>query len=231
MSGAIEPIDECKVFGEGLVYFFYGRPAYKVRIEEGLRFAEDYLPIALIFASEAVGDPARAFPFDSGAFASGAFDSIRHKKIPLASFELEPSFDGVRRSVTAFFETNRRYLLGEVTNRGLPNNMDDPEARSHYALIEGASDDSIDDRRYTVEVQSRELVLLSSAIAIIMPHKWLKSVAVKKFASENPSVKLISYAKYKGTTVSGSHAVIFEHAYDYLLKGGYIQEDEYEDQV
>jgi hypothetical protein len=58
-TGILEPRD-CSVFGEPLIYFFYGRPVYRSRkhgTSPDTRF--DYCPVCLVFKPGALSSLAR----------------------------------------------------------------------------------------------------------------------------------------------------------------------------
>ena len=51
-GGRIEP-SECRIFGEPLAYFFYGRPAYRIA-GQGVIKAEAFCPFCFVFRPELV---------------------------------------------------------------------------------------------------------------------------------------------------------------------------------
>src|SRR4051794_19000935 len=65
----------CDVYGEPLVYLFYGRPAYRRAWSGGATTNLDYARICLILRDDVTAHAHRILPFDSGGFNrySGAF--------------------------------------------------------------------------------------------------------------------------------------------------------------
>lgn len=221
------PPEQCKVFGEWLVYLFYGRPAYKVHIDyPEQRLTDEYLPVAMVLDPGCVAAVRRAFPFDSGAFHGGAYSGVLHKHARLTDFELEPSVESARKVVGAFFGSNENYLLGQASVGRLPDAFDDPEANAHRALITGGTEVDVDDRRYTIEIQTEEAITLAPFLrAVVMPHTWLKSESVQAFLRDFPTVEPLTYARYHGASITAAHAVIFERIYDYLSENDLLPED------
>jgi hypothetical protein len=99
-SHALEP-QQCPVFGEKLVYLFYGRPAYKSRIAPGESIA--LCPICFVFKPHTLSsDFARIFPCDSCAL-QGEFFKPTLGSADLMNLELDPTIDSIRRYVDLFF--------------------------------------------------------------------------------------------------------------------------------
>jgi hypothetical protein len=220
---SIRAVKACGVFGDHVVYLFYGRPAYKVAVNEDQRATDDYLPVAVIVKPDAVRRVKRAFPFDSGAFHDGAYGTVMHHQLGLPDFELGGSLGTVRRLVKAFFGTNGHYVLGECRLQGKPDSFDHPEACALFALIDGPTNVLIDDRRYTLEVQTEDPISLADDVsAIVMPHTWLKSATMKSFLRDHPHVEPLTYARFRGAQVSALHAAIFERVTEYLHKNDYL---------
>jgi hypothetical protein len=62
----------CKVFGEPLLYFFYGRPAYRDASQTSPTRDVGFYPICFVFRPGTIAKGAkRLYPFDSGASQSG----------------------------------------------------------------------------------------------------------------------------------------------------------------
>jgi hypothetical protein len=119
--------------------------------------------------------------------------------------------------VKAFFGTNARYVLGEAIAGREPDPFDHPEAHAHFALISGATKIDIDDRRYTIEVQTEDQIELSPGLlALVMPHTWLRSTTIQNFLKRHSSVVPLTYARFRGMSVAASHAVILEKVREHL---------------
>jgi len=100
----------CNVFaGEPLLYFFYGRPSYRVNSNEPPTSLDHYLPVCMLFRAESVQPIKRIFPFDSGACDNELYDNALHRDMNLEDFGLEPSPDTPGR-VISFFLALRKII-------------------------------------------------------------------------------------------------------------------------
>ena len=94
----------CPVFAEDLLYFFYGRPAYRVTEEPMSKSSA--LPVVLLFDPQIVDSGKRLFPFDTGAFHANRLDNWMDPEMKLPHFEMECGSDAVLRFVAALYESN-----------------------------------------------------------------------------------------------------------------------------
>ncbi|MFL9503904.1 hypothetical protein ACJMQP_27975 [Rhodopseudomonas palustris] len=221
-TGEIKALKKCPVFGEYLTYFFYGRPAFKVEIENPeQRIIDDYLPAALVLKASAISRVKRIYPFDSGAFAGEYYRGAHHADAKLEDYLLDPTINSAKKVVGAFFETNSRYFFGDCIKTCTVNPFDAPEVHAHFELISGSTGVEVDDRRYTIEVQTEEEIDLSSSLlAFVIPHAWLASESVQDFLRLHPSVLPLSYSRYVGMSIQSSHGAMFERIHDYLVSEG-----------
>jgi hypothetical protein len=89
-AGVVRP-NNCDVFGEELVYLFYGRFAYRIQMEENLNSLSNDGPVALIFKDNIAHNIhfKRVFPFDSGGYeqfyqsALGSLDLLDYQLFDL----------------------------------------------------------------------------------------------------------------------------------------------------
>jgi hypothetical protein len=80
-SGTIA-VNRCKVLDEDLLYFFYGRPAFRRAEEEQLRLTSK-APVVIVLKADLVASGLRMFPFDSGAFMKGRYHNWMHPGMTL----------------------------------------------------------------------------------------------------------------------------------------------------
>ncbi|MET7241897.1 hypothetical protein ABZT49_00870 [Methylobacterium sp. EM32] len=164
----------CDVFGTPLTYFFVGRPAYRVKHAEGQ--AEDWeLPSCFIFRYEAMVNPKRVFPFDSGAFSTGRMPNYVGM-MDRDSFDVANIEDAPQRVIGAFFGSLSKYFEGKPKDAGQFANefslgVFDQEAKAVHRLASEKSLSTLDDRRLSVEMQFDTLVDLKveNPLAVIMP--------------------------------------------------------------
>jgi hypothetical protein len=111
-AGAIAP-QECNVFtGEALIYFFYGRPAFRPNLDAAPTGLKHYFPVCLLFKPDWTTRVKRIFPFDSGAFQNGLYGAFLHPRMKLGDFGLEADMATPGKIVAKFFGSNPAYLVG-----------------------------------------------------------------------------------------------------------------------
>src|SRR5207249_2090775 len=97
----LEPAD-CPVFGEKIIYLFYGRPAYRAKDGKNARLQFEW-PIIFIFDPLKIEPLYRVFPFDTGAFDMGLYKDFFDDKSELPDFSVDPSLRSVRQLVGAYY--------------------------------------------------------------------------------------------------------------------------------
>ncbi|MBB3860801.1 hypothetical protein GGQ88_002070 [Novosphingobium hassiacum] len=195
IEGAIKP-RRCEVFrGEDLTYLFYGRPSYKM--PEDMAIAKYWqLPSVFIFESDVV-DYKRIFPFDTGAFKGGLYPQF-FGMMPLSEYELNGNQDYPRKIVSAFFATTEKFFklkprkLNEFEEE-FEVTATDEEIKALYDLIEH-NDGKVDDRRFSIELQTENEVLMSSGKckAIIIPEEYLENTELIEKV-ESQGIEVMSY--------------------------------------
>jgi hypothetical protein len=109
-DGELQP-RACTVFvGEPLLYFFYGRPSYRVSSDQDAASLDHYLPVCLLFRSGSITPIKRVFPFDSGGFAKALYADAMHVDMKLEDFLLESDPETPGRVISLFFESVEQYL-------------------------------------------------------------------------------------------------------------------------
>ncbi len=190
----------CDVFKEDLLYFFYGRPAYRVNEEKKAGNNPSNLPFCLIIRPDTVGDLKRIYPFDTGAFKLGAFDEYIHDDMKNHnSFYLGNSLDIPPKVVNTFFGGNKEYYFGEV-KQDLTIDFDDLEVQAYYNIIKDTGASIFDDRRYTIEVQTdKDLVINQDLdiIAVVLPSKAAEDPQFQKVIVGLWNALIIPYPMYR----------------------------------
>jgi hypothetical protein len=197
-EGAIEP-QNCQVFlGEKLSYLFYGRPSYKFS-DDALIAKYWQLPTVFIFDSD-VCNVERVFPFDTGAFENKMYPKF-FGMMPRDEYELKGIADYPQKIVSAFFVDAERYFKLKPRKEDdfvstFSLTVTDEEVRALYDLI-GSSDNRLDDRRFAIEVQTRDRldISLGNCRAIIMPEEYLESEEIIKKCSDF-KIEIMSYPSY-----------------------------------
>lgn len=171
----------CDVYGEPLVYLFYGRPAYRRAWSGGATTNLDYARICLILRDDVAAHAHRILPFDSGGFNrySGAF----HDSLTLADFEILPT-DHPLKVIGAFYDSLEDYWMMEpVQPRTFP--VTQHIVRSYYQLISGGLAEQFDDRCSAIEVQLADTLLLDGQVlAVIGPNQIFDDPKVKAMVAD-----------------------------------------------
>lgn len=176
----------CSVFGEKLVYLFYGRPAFKYKAAEGANRDVSLYPLAFMIKADALTNVKRIFPFDSGAMHHDKYKSYFNEKMRLADFELDPSTNRIKDLIIHFYETNENYLLS-VPSEMRKNNKSDFEENCYAEMVRSWSSSPADERRGTIEVQVEEKLKIgqSNLLAMIVPTQLLDDALFVSFVEAN----------------------------------------------
>lgn len=158
----------CKVFGERLLYLFYGRPAYRAKWEGGSTSDLGYARACFVLRDDAVSLAKRIFPFDSGGFKNYA--SAFHRSLQVNDFKLREG-DHPLQVIGAFYKNLEDYYwMNPISGRDFP--ITQHAVRSYYQLISSGQRESHDDRCAAIEVQlDKPLVLKGEVLALIAPNQ------------------------------------------------------------
>lgn len=214
---------KCPVFNENLLYYFYGKPSYRVATKSGARTDITYCPICFVLKPQCVSDFKRIYPFDSGAFHNGLYKAHLPKEFDLMTFHLGNDPEMPKRVVDLFFGSNRAYFFGDATRMNQLGPMDF-EVQSYYQLITSSGETGYDDRRSSIELQSELNLTLSerSVCAIILPKKSLDDTDVFNAVIRRWKAIPITYNTFNGTKPSEYHGVIRELLSSFLEDHSYI---------
>ena len=170
----------CKLFGEPLLYFFYGRPAYRDTSQISPTRDVGFYPICFVFRPGAFSAGVkRLFPFDSGASQSGLYEPAIQRTNALADYPVLAVVESARKIVRGFFETDEQYLSNKP-KPGLLFSSAESDAQSYYQLINGGGDPDCDDRCSAVEIQIAGCIDIESNImavvlmAVVLPISFLE---------------------------------------------------------
>lgn len=180
-SGKLEP-RPCNVYGEPLVYLFYGRPAYRSNWDKGTTTTIGYARICLILRDEVASMARRIMPFDSGGFAH--YSSGLHHSLTRDDFEIDPA-DHPLKIAGAFYDTLGDYWdVKPKPSLSFPVTQDIVEA--YYHLISGGLKEVFDDRCAAIEVQvAKPIELKDRIVALIGPNQIFEDPAVQSLLAES----------------------------------------------
>jgi hypothetical protein len=221
-DGRLEP-RECDVFkGEPLLYFFYGRPSYRVNTNEGATALDHYLPVCLLFKSNSVSPIKRIFPFDSGGFHNALYADAFHKDMKLDDFGLEPDIDTPGRVISLFFETPDAYLRA----RSAPSvalDASELEAKSYLALIGQRLSNTMDNRVSGIELQFEGPLSINGAVeAVVLPDTLYSSPLIEsKLAALK--IEALPYPQVDRQRPSEYVTKIFDLCFEYYRRSGLMK--------
>jgi hypothetical protein len=190
-------LEDCPVFKRPLVYFFYGRTAYRLDPLDRQTAQSAVAPAVLIFRPEAV--PIRSvYPFDTGGYPHG-LPALAKGTVDMGDFAMS-TVEDADKTVQHFWKSRKSYFWFQT------DDLVDASSFAHgnlYAqLYHGllALDSSADDRRGTVEISSEQSVAVSSKslLGLVIPHDLMELGEVKSLSE---TVKVRSYPYFGGRGV------------------------------
>ncbi len=179
----------CSVYGELLVYTFYGRPAYRFPRDDVSHHLESYSPVCFLLKSKLTGKAERVLPFDSGGFAK--YKAAMHPTLQRDHFELAKNANSAVRIIERLWGSNVNYYRSiEMSGLGItPASV----ALSHYYnLISNNLSEKFDERCSTIEVQLPSPVALKGSVMAIVVPSGVANGEVARIAKEL-SADLIVY--------------------------------------
>lgn len=183
LSGTLHT-SKCPVYGEELLYFFYGKAKYipkedvKSILPENCRY-----PVALIVEGIHILRKMRRFVvFDSGYYKKKNDDT----QFPINEFTVEKgNYKMIKRYVRILYKNNENY-----NKRNIRQNLVDafPEYHSLRYIIDlhlqakaTTKTNNFDTRVFTIEIQyDDEVNLLRCAKKIVIPDRFATSTASRK---------------------------------------------------
>jgi hypothetical protein len=176
----------CDVFNESLIYFFYGRPAYRAKDGNNARLEFEW-PIVLVFDPEKIVAIKRIFPFDTGAFTLKMYEEFFDKHAIISDFEIEPTLDSARKLVGTFYTDHKEYFHGLARkNVQLRSRQFEAQGILELSRLPGMQGSNStwgarDERSSAIEVQTDAPVsLIGSLIAVVLPEPYLDDDEIKQ---------------------------------------------------
>lgn len=176
---------DCDVFkGEKLVYFFVGRPAYKIPAVENP--SEWQMPIVFVVRFDKPPPIKRVFPFDSGAFHKGRMPSYI-SMFPIGAFELATDTTMAGRLVSFYFKTQKRYFdrhaAGEQEMREEHSlDITHDQILALGKLYRDRDTAKLDDRAAAIEIQIAEDIPLqkSNVLGVVVPAEYKRHTDMRQ---------------------------------------------------
>ncbi|WP_338188465.1 hypothetical protein [Thalassospira tepidiphila] len=218
-NGEVSP-SFCNHFQEELTYLFYGRPAYRVNITAEPTSLRHHFPVCLIFDPQLELDVKRVFPFDSGAFFSGAYSEHMHSDMEISDFLIGNNLADCKSLVSTFFGSNEQYFMGKAIDVAHldPSHF---EAQSYVSLINNKASNSVDGRSFCVEIQTgKPINILGAVSAIILPSEFCDTELGRKLAEMN--IDLLPYCVHERSRPNEYMSTIADCCKTYLLSKGLL---------
>lgn len=218
-AGEMTP-QPCDVFvGEDLLYFFYGKPSYRLFADHDSALTAE-APIALILSPNIAANAARLFPFDSGGF--DRYKAFMPRQFKLTNFQLDVPECPPNRIVGAFFSSNRSYFDGEARADALIE-ADQFEAESLYEILRFKGKGALDDRAWSIEIQVQKSIPLngSTVLAVVMPSVLIGS-ELGLTVVDQWKVPLLPYKLSGRGKPADYHALVREQVRTFLVEREFL---------
>jgi hypothetical protein len=182
-TGSISPKHD-KLFGEDLVYFFYGRPTYKGAWRAGKRAADilERAPVCIVLRTDGLEKPHRVFPFDTSVLSS-LISRQKHADWPkLQDYECAVDDWAPRSLVANLWGDNDAYMRGNIDL----DIHDRDSALVRFVNRQFKRNPHVASQATAIEVQyDREVPLRNQLAAIIVPDQLARESALQDFARRN----------------------------------------------
>ena len=209
-------------YGQDLLFFFYGRPAYRPVNDTVSTTQLRFYPVSLVIDADAVTTIERVLPLDSGAFHTGLFKS-HLDGFDLMDFELEPSLEMAARVVGCFWRGSNEAYYWE--KKFIPISIEPSyhhEAEGYQSLLSDEGLRPFDDRRRTVEIQTVASLDLAPGIvkAIVVPNEYVGNNPLLDAALQRwPTAKLRTYHTASSSPRDATE-LIFQTVHAFLSQYG-----------
>jgi hypothetical protein len=210
----------CPVFEEDLLYYFYGRPSYRVKDGGLASNTKSMFPVCFIIDPVHVLGVKRIYPFDTGAYHAGLYSNQIHRNAKCDDYEFDSSFEFVQKFVSMFYGSNVNYYDGTTTVTPDKFPVMGFEFHSLHQLINQVGIAMADDRSYTIEIQSAaETVLARGSVkAVVVPDDVMTDEALVDFLLEN-DVEALTYSSLRGAP-SHITPLIIDKVRSYYIEQG-----------
>lgn len=208
----------CKTFGKDSLYFYYGKPSYPIYDKASLIRTDDYYaPCCFIINTEKINQ-INIYPFDTGAFKSGLYNSFMHRSMQIEDFHLGNNIKDAQNYISVVFGTNDKYLSGDINF--LPT--EEEIVQSLEKMISSNGSLPFDERCYTIEIVKDESLNLSEVLeGIILPQAQAEREHFKNYIKEK---ELLSLPVKEYKTRNKAHplaynGIVTQYALDYIEYG------------
>lgn len=160
----------CDFFQRDLVYLYYGVLAFRRGYDPKLQGA--MYPVGLLFSAESLPHIEAYYPFDTGALAGSFYGQTENIDKRWTDCRMDGAGDSLvgPQLVRYLFESNRRYLRGQVSTKcsGLP----DPFPWLIRFLKTVRTDLGADQRQYRIECLTSSPISFGNLIWVGYPSRY-----------------------------------------------------------
>jgi hypothetical protein len=225
-SKEIAPQD-CKIFGQDISYFFYGRPAYRIAADGAVK-VESSCPFCFMFEPSLAADVAHYFAFDTGAFSKRLYTRHLEEEMNVEDFEIGNKYANANKLISVVFEDIHAYLSGNTSrihDASTISTAFDSHVRAYLALLASHGRNEPDDRVCSIEAIVLKPISIGSVLhAIIFPHTVVEDVSripILQALAEN-GVKLRPYLFVPNRHPEHYHTLLEQEVIKLLDEGGFV---------
>lgn len=206
---------------ENLVFFFYGKPAYKV--PRG--YDPSDLPIGFII--ETNENPNRIFPFDTGAYVNRRFKQILGNnyinEYNLLNYQLSTVIQNLGKYINAIWQKNKFYYNDKHRIHKIIKSSGDKYITALIKLIKAPASSFCDERKHTIEIQFNVKFELNNNIkAVVVAQAFLDRKPELIDLIKQYNAKLICYSSYGGLDADLFTESLQKEIYRYYMGKGYF---------
>jgi len=225
MSGKLESLEEDSYYKTKTIYFFYGRPSYRIHPTVKNTRISSFAPVCFVLKPSIDWKPARVYPFDSGAFLNKRMQDVFHPSFKLEDFELGAERGSASAVVEAFYGSNANYIDCQ------PAHSHDQKAfgqrrlhrlETYLDLIERFPNDGSDERLHSIEIQFEQAVSLKgNLLAVIVPARFFDET-MKRELEAKWDCTVVFYSIKAVFSPSDIMGLVFDKVREVLVKDAQI---------
>jgi hypothetical protein len=195
VSTGIMETRACPHFNVDLIYFFLGRPAYRLRNGDIKAEEINYFPFAFIVEPKGLDVPYHVYPFDTGGALGDIFKDREDEYVYLEDYALKNDLQTAAKHIAWAFGTASSYIDGDL-KQGLSDDKstweDTIRSFVNVARMASSTHNKPDSRASAVEVAYRLPVRIKDNVKfVILPKQYLEDKGKK-------NVNFIAALKHAG---------------------------------
>lgn len=204
-----------------LLYFFYGRPSYRVNPAVSNTRVSSFAPISFVFKKDFTWNGARLHPFDTGAFTDKRMITTIHSEFGLVDFELTATPENAQAIVSAFYDGNKNYIDCNPTNKLDVEDLIKKrqlQVETYYDLLRSAPNEQGDERLHSIQVQfNNDVPLKGNLLAVVIPGRFFDDEQQRSIADEW-ECKVVPYHLQSVFTPKDLMSLLFDKVRQVLLE-------------